>query len=125
MNVYLHLWSNILIFHPPLLTYPLRFPHENDVQFSSTSSCLYEVACLIYVIYVCLCIVVYDTYCVAFCLFYFFFFSSCCQFFFSLCCQFLWNANFLLPLRYSLKFIGTLYLMKCTCVFRLVRLSIN
>ena len=90
MNVYLHPWSNILIFHPPLLTYPLRFPHENDVQFSSTSSCLYEVACLIYVIYVCLCIVVYDTYCVAFCLFYFFFFrlvyhmlsvSVECQFF--------------------------------------------
>ena len=40
----------------------LRFPHENDVRFVFTSSCLQEGSCLIYVICVCLCIVVFNTY---------------------------------------------------------------
>ena len=49
-----------------VLSCPLRFPHENDVRFVFTSSCLYESACLLYVICVCLRIVVSNTYCVVF-----------------------------------------------------------
>ena len=44
------------------------------VRFIFTSSCLWEGACLIYVICVCLCIVVSRTYCVVLC----FSFSSSC-----------------------------------------------
>ena len=43
---------------------PLRFPHNNDVQFVFTSNCLSEGSCHIYVICVCLRIVVSNTYCV-------------------------------------------------------------
>jgi hypothetical protein len=44
----------------------LRFLHKNNVQFVFTSSCLSEVACLIYVICVCLRIEVSNTYRVVF-----------------------------------------------------------
>ena len=52
----------------------LRFPHKNEVRFVSTSSCLYDASCLIYVICVHLRIVVSNAYCVVF----LFCFSSSC-----------------------------------------------
>jgi hypothetical protein len=47
---------------------PLRFPHNNDVRFVFTSSCLYVGSCLIYVICVCWRIVVSNTYNVRMCI---------------------------------------------------------
>ena len=68
------------------------------VRFIFTSSCLWEGACLIYVICVCLCIVVSRTYCVVLCLV--FLRLVCAMFTVSLECP-----PFLLLLRYSLMFI--------------------
>ena len=50
-----------------MLWCPLWFPYCNDVQFVFTLSCLWEDACLVYVVSVCLRLVLSGTYCVWFC----------------------------------------------------------
>ena len=48
--------------HGSVLLYSFCFPHEHDVRFVFTPSCLYKSSCLIYVICVCLHILVFNTY---------------------------------------------------------------
>jgi hypothetical protein len=79
----------IYVLSSVLLSCPLRFPHKDDVRFVFTSSCLWEDACLIYIICVCLRVLVFSTYCVVF----FFFFVLC-----TLCYHFLWDILFLIAL---------------------------
>jgi hypothetical protein len=101
----------------------LRFPHNNDVHFVFTSSCLLEGSCHIYVVCVCLCVVVSNTYCVVclVCLS-----SSCVHYVASvsglssscvlctLCCQCLWVV-FVLCLVYTMLpvSLGCLRLVSC------------
>ena len=65
-HIFSFLCSPIMCLHflNSVLWCPLRFPHNNDVRFFFTSSCLEEGSCLIYVIYACFGIVVSNTYCV-------------------------------------------------------------
>ena len=68
-----------------VLECPLRFPHNNDVWLVFTSSVLYEVSCLIFVICVCLRVVGSNTYC-AFVLFFFVLRT--------ICYKFIWTVQF-------------------------------
>ena len=57
-----------------ILWCPLRFPHKHDVRFVFASSCLWEGACLVCVVFICFRVVVSGTCCVVF----LFCFSSSC-----------------------------------------------
>ena len=79
---------------------PLRFPHENNVRFVYSSSCLQRGggSYLIYFIYACLPMVRSIQH-ISCCVVVLFTFVLC------LCCQFLWLVSFWLPLMYSIRFI--------------------
>ena len=70
----------------PVLWWPLRFPHKNDVRFVFTSGCLWKDSCLVYVICV---FTNSDVQHILCCVFVLFFFVLC-----TLCCQFLWIVHF-------------------------------
>jgi len=70
-----------------VLWWPLRFPHNNDVRFVFTFSCLLEGECLIYVICVCLPIVVSNSHIVlCFCLVFFVLYTLCCHYSLTVIC---------------------------------------
>ena len=61
----LYYWR-VSTFWAPCCDVRYDFHIKNDVRFVITSICLYEGACLVYVICVCLCMVVSNIYCVVF-----------------------------------------------------------
>ena len=90
------------IAYSSVLWCPLRFPHENNVRFVFTSSCLQRGGHVLFILVMlaCLWYVVPNTYSVVF----LFCLSSSCVLC-TQCCQFLWIVHFWLPLRHSLSFI--------------------
>ena len=82
----------------PVLWWPLRFPHKNDVRFVFTSGCLWEDSCLVYVICV---FTNSDVHHILCCVFVLFFIRSCVPY----VASFSGLSIFDLPLRCSLTFI--------------------
>ena len=82
------------------------FPHENDIAFVFTSSCLLEGWCLVCIICVCLRIVMSNTYCVVF-----FVFVFCLRLVYPVL-PVSWDCPFLI----SLSGISNLYLYMYTSV---------